>query len=131
MNARDFASVDGMRKLNFGENQMQAEREAVLVSAFERKERLTADSPEVHERKWLNLRDQNLKALTDLENSVAGWAGTAATGQRAAAWRRIRTALHDAQEALNAVSPEVERQFALIQEGNITEAVGRTVAVQQ
>jgi methyl-accepting chemotaxis protein len=131
MTSRDFASLGALRSIASTEDQMRATRALALLSGTLRRNHLPAESPEGLERRWLQYRDQIAKQLSDLESTVGSWEATATTSQRRAAWSRVRGTLRDSAEALKLVSPEVERQFALINDSNIPEAVARISSVDQ
>ncbi len=131
MYQRDFSALDALRDVTRSEEQMRGTRELVILSAALRKERLEAADPEVLERRWITFRDENLKLLTDLESSIASWEKDALTDQRRAAWNKIRATTRDAHQALEAISPEVEQQFTLINRGDIAAASALTTNVER
>lgn len=131
MDSRDFAALESLREIARTEDQMRTTRATTLLSASLRRDRLPADDPAGLQRQWLQYRDQMAKQLGELHSTVGSWEGSALTPQRQSAWRRLRIAVEEAQEALKAVSPAVERQFALINEGNFPEAIAHTTAIEQ
>jgi methyl-accepting chemotaxis protein len=131
MDKRDFAALDALRGITRSEDQMRATRELVLLSALLRKEHLSNDDASVAERRWAEFRDQNLKLLGELENSTSEWEKAALTDLRAGGWQKVYNAVRDSLAALQAVSPEVERQFSLISEGDLADAVARTPTIER
>lgn len=130
MYQRDFSILDSLRGVNRSEEQMRSTRELVLLSAILRKDHLQAADPMALERRWNTFRDENLKLLAGLESSIGGWQANALTPERQAAWRKIEAAAHDAHDALQAISPDVEQQFALINRGDFAAAAALTPAVE-
>jgi methyl-accepting chemotaxis protein len=132
MYQRDFSVLDSLRGINRSEDQMRGTRELVLLSAILRKDRMQGGGdPAVLERQWNAFRDQNLKLLTDLETAIAGWEASALTGEREVAWNKVHTAARAAHDALLAITPEVEQQFALVNQERLAEAWALTPAVER
>jgi methyl-accepting chemotaxis protein len=131
IDTRDLATLQGIQSLIRAEDQMRAARGAALLAGFMRKERLPGDSPEAVQRRWLQLRDQNVKLLAELDASLAQWETDAPTQQRSLGWRRIRTSLSEAMKALGAIGPEGEAMFAAITEGRFGEAASRNSAAER
>jgi methyl-accepting chemotaxis protein len=131
MSSRDFAVLDSLRGITQSEDQMRATREMVVLSGVLRKLNLPADDPGVRARQWFEFRDQNLALLQDLETRAAGWQAASITAERGSQWRRIRNGARDAADALKAISPEAERQFNLIAEARLPEAVTQTPTIER
>jgi methyl-accepting chemotaxis protein len=131
MTSRDFAVLDSLRGITQSEDQMRATRELVVLSAALRKMNLPADDPQARQRQWFQVRDRNLQLLQDLENRATTWENASITRDRGANWRRIRNASREAAEALKAISPEAERQYQLVNDGRLPEAVAQTSNIER
>ena len=131
IDSRDFASLETIQEISRGEDQMQATRDLALLAGFLRKEHLPTDPPEVREREWAQLRDKNLKLLDDLRNVARQLQNESLTAQRAQGWGKIGSAIKDASDGVNMISPYVESQFAAINSDNLPEAMARTADVEK
>ncbi len=130
IDSRDFAALETIQDISRGEDQMQATRDKGLLAGFLRKEHLPTDPPEVREREWAQLRDKNLKLLDDLRTMTQQLQNDSLTPQRAEGWRKIASAIKDAEDSVNTISPYVESQFAAINSDNLPEAIARTADVE-
>jgi methyl-accepting chemotaxis protein len=131
MTSRDFAVLDNLRGITQSEDQMRATREMVILSAALRKLNMPTDDLQLRARQWFEYRDRNLKLLGDLEAGAASWENASITAGRGAIWRRIRNAARDCADALKAISPEAERQYALVGEGRLADAVAQTANIER
>lgn len=131
MTSRDFAVLDSLRGITQSEDQMRATRELVVLSAVLHKMSLPSDNPATLVRQWYEYRDQNLRLLDDLATRAASWEDGSTTRERGTLWRRIAATAHDAEESLKAISPDAERQFSLIGEGRLPEAVAQTAVIER
>lgn len=131
IDSRDLATLQSIQGLLRAEDQMRATRELALLAAFLRRERLGSDSPEAMQRRWTQLRDQNLKLLTELDASLGQWEADAPSTERAAGWNRIRTILREAMKALGGIGPEFEAMALAVGGGNFAEAVTRNSAADE
>jgi methyl-accepting chemotaxis protein len=122
---RDFAALESLQEITRGEDQMRSSREAVLLAGLLRQDKLSNDSPQARESEWTRQRDKNLQLLADLERSARQMQSTAVTDARGLGWQKISDALKDCDDALRAISPLVEAQFALINAGNLSEGAVR------
>ncbi|HUB34048.1 MAG TPA: methyl-accepting chemotaxis protein [Bryobacteraceae bacterium] len=131
LDSRDFESTDALLGISRTEDQMRAARAEALVSALLRRDNLAAQTPGVPEQDWTKYRDQMTGQLADLNAMATNWQATSLTAERAAAWRRVHSTVQEAAAALKALSPEVERQYGLMNAGNITAAVGSIPTIEQ
>jgi methyl-accepting chemotaxis protein len=131
LDSRDFGSIEALRGVSRTEDQMRATRAEALLGALLRKENLPAQTPGTLEQRWVRDRDQMTKELADMRTMVEKWETTSLTPERAAAWHSVSSSIQDSEAALKALAPEVERQFALINAGNIAGAVDRIPAIEQ
>jgi methyl-accepting chemotaxis protein len=128
---RDFTSLQTVQEIMRGEDQMRSTREAALLAAFFRRDKMSTDPPEVREREWLQARDRNLKQLSDLRQRTAQLQTAALTARRGEGWRKLERAIRESEDALNAVTPFVDSQFALINTGNLQEAAARVPDIER
>ncbi|MBZ5586497.1 MAG: methyl-accepting chemotaxis protein, partial [Acidobacteriia bacterium] len=131
MNDRDLQVLQTINQLSDSEDQMRASREMALTNALLLKDKLGTEGPEGQEALWRQNRERNIKLLSDLEQATGGYENSALTAGRAEKWRSIRLASRDSRDALNALSPEVERIFALINRGEIAAAYSSLPAVER
>ncbi len=129
--ARDFLAMQTLQSIERGQESLRSTRRAVMLSAFLVRERQAAESPEVLERQWAQLRDDNRKSLADLGDLAAKWEIGSLTEQRAASWRRIHARVADAGHALQAIGPEAERIFALVNAGNLNAAAAELPPIER
>jgi methyl-accepting chemotaxis protein len=131
LDSRDFESTDTLQAISRTEDQMRAARAEALLSAVLRRDNLTAQAPGVLEQEWTGHRDQMTRQLGDLDAMAIQWQATSLTPERATAWQKVRSAVQEASAALKALAPEVERQYELVNAGNIPAAVGRIPTIDQ
>jgi methyl-accepting chemotaxis protein len=131
IDSRDLSALQQIQEINRGEDQMRSTRELALLAGFMRKEHLPTEGPEAQEREWMRLRDRNVQLLNSLEQMANQLATSALTQQRADGWRRIGAAIKEAEDAVNMITPPVEREFAAINSDNLAEAAARTADVER
>jgi methyl-accepting chemotaxis protein len=129
MNNRDYYVLDALRQLSRTEDRMRATRELALINTILRRDRLGGEDPSAVESEWRQNRDQNLKTLTDLESALSGYATSSLTQRRSFEWRSIRDAARRSLDALRALAPEVEKQFARMNRAEVAEVVAGMPAV--
>jgi methyl-accepting chemotaxis protein len=123
MDSRDFRVLDTFRQIDKAEQEMRATREQVLADALLLKDHIAGAEPAVHQRDWERNKEQNLKLLADLESSTASFESTSLSQTRSAQWRRIRLTAREAQAALKELAPQVEIQFAMVNRGELAQAI--------
>ena len=131
IDSRDFAALDTIQEIGRGEDQMQVTRDMALLAGFLRREHLPTDPPQAREREWGQLRDKDLKLLDDLHTTALQLQKDALTPQRSEGWRKIATAIQDAEGGVNMLSPYVEGQFAALNSDNLPDALARTTDVDR
>jgi methyl-accepting chemotaxis protein len=131
IDSRDLSALQQIQEINRGEDQMRSTRELALLAGFMRKEHLPTEGPEAQEREWMRLRDRNVQLLNSLEQMANQLTTSALTQQRADGWRRIGAAIKEAEDAVNMITPPVEREFAAINSDNLAEAAARTADVER
>ncbi len=130
MDERDFRTLDALRQIAKGEDQMRATRELAVLTALLRRDKLADEDPVTSERNWANSKAENLRLLDALHSATSEYSRKALTEERAAQWRAVSTAALEAAEALNQLAPAVEAQFALLNRGDMAGAVARQGAVE-
>jgi methyl-accepting chemotaxis protein len=131
LDRRDFQVLGEFRQLQRSVGQLRAMRELALIQALVRKDHLGNDDPAQSQREWEQIKDQNLKILADLEAATASYGNSSLTPQRADQWRDIHSAAREVREALLALVPEAELHFALLNRGDVAQAVTQVAAVER
>ncbi|HEX3744191.1 MAG TPA: methyl-accepting chemotaxis protein [Bryobacteraceae bacterium] len=116
---RDFASLQSLEEITSGANNMRGQRELALLNAYLHRDHLAAGSPQADETMWRQLRETDLKALSDLAVLAGQFETSAVTVDRSAGWRRMRVSIQDCEDALNALTPAAETEFTAINNGNL------------
>jgi methyl-accepting chemotaxis protein len=127
---RDFTTLQSLQEITRGEDQMRATREGAFLAAMLRQAKLSAESPQSRESEWTRLRDKNLRLLSDLEAISRQMESNAISAERSLGWDKIGAAIKEADDALRALSPLVEGQFAQINSNNLSDAATRESAVE-
>jgi methyl-accepting chemotaxis protein len=123
MDDHDFKVLDTFRGVLRSADQMRALRAGAISEALLRKERLDGNSPAVNGKEWERSKDQNLKSLSDLETVTGVYTRSGASSGRRAQWGRIQQAAKDCQDALNALVPPAEAEFAELDRGDLVNLV--------
>jgi methyl-accepting chemotaxis protein len=131
IDSRDFAALDTIQEIGRSEDQMKVTRDMALLAGFLRREHLPSDPPQVREREWGQLRDKDLNLLGELHTTAQQLQKESLTPQRSEGWRKIATAIQDAEVGVNMLSPYVESQFAALNGDNLPEALARTADVDK
>jgi methyl-accepting chemotaxis protein len=131
MDNRDFRILETLRRVAKGEDAMRATREMVLVRHLSQRDRLPGGgNPDTSEQEWHASKDQNLKLMADLEQATAGYEASALSAERAAQWRDVRAAVRRAEDALKALVPEAETEFALMDKGDFAQVLARMARIE-
>jgi methyl-accepting chemotaxis protein len=131
LDTRDFAALENLGALNRSEDQMRGLRALALLSAYQRRDRLPAEPAERLHRRYLDQREQNVKILTNLEQSATSWANDATTSERAAGWRQIASIVNQARNDFTGITPGADRMFALIAAGDPAQASAASSAAEE
>ncbi len=127
---RDFHALDILRQLNNNEELMHATRYRALSEHLMRKLGMGSRDPSLVQREWRQQRATTAAALAELEKATASWEQTADNAQRASQWNRINAAAKDADQALNALTQDVNVQFALLDRGDLAGAAARLPVIE-
>lgn len=130
MDRRDFLVLGKIQSIIRTEDEMRLLRQSAISASLLQRERVSGVAPESAESQWLQNRDASLKLLTELQASAARFETDAVSSTRGDGWRRVRRSARDATEALRAISPEVERQFQLINSGAVAQAAQRISQIE-
>lgn len=105
------------------ERRMRTLRLQVLIGALLRNAGMPAGDLTPLENAWRSTKNESYKRLEDIETLASTYARESVTPLRAAQWRKIHAAIGEAQTAIEALTPEIERHFSQLDRGQIKEAV--------
>jgi methyl-accepting chemotaxis protein len=129
VNERDYRVLKSLRQVSQGLETMLTVRHMVLIKHLLRQDKHWDEDPVVSQREWYAAKDTNLKALAQMEADVNSFEVTAQTPARAAGWRKVSTAVREAQDALRTLTAEVDRHFAFINRGDMPGVVAHLPAL--
>lgn len=119
MDDHDFKVLETFRAILRGADQMSALHAGAISAALLRKEHLDGTAPAFDSQEWERTKDQNLKLLADLEAVTGDYLHTGASPARRAQWSRIQQAARQSQDALTALAPPAETEFAQLERGDL------------
>lgn len=131
MNNQDLHVLEQLRRVSQAQDRMLAMRRLALEQYLLRKAGLQDEDPTRTHAEWRQVREQNFKLLVEVQDSAARYEKETPSPQRAAQWRKIRQAVEDALQALQALTPEVELHYDLMNRGDLKQLVARLPAVMR